>query len=417
MKNWAGNQTYHARAVHTPRSIDELQAIVRRSARVRAIGSRHSFNEVADTTGDLVSLTGLPRTIEIDPGGGTATVGAGLRYGDVAGPLERAGFALANLASLPHISIAGAVATGTHGSGVTLGSLATSVTALERIRADGELEVIDATTGRDALDAGVVSLGLLGIVTRLTLAIEPTFRVRQQVFDDVPFDAVVADLERVAASAYSVSLFTDWRAPTFQVWLKHRVRDGGPPLPRSLLGVRAARVDRHPIPGVDPAACTVQRGVPGPWHLRLPHFRMGFTPSAGEELQSEYFIDRRDAPAALAALTALRPRIAPLLQVSEVRFVAADRLWLSPAYDRASATIHFTWKPAWASVRRVLPAIEAALAPFEPRPHWGKLATMDPGVVRSRYTHLPAFADLARANDPTGTFHNAFTDRYVFESP
>ena len=417
MKNWAGNQTYHARTVSTPRSVPDLQAMVRRSDRVRAIGSRHSFNEVADTDGDLVSLAELPRTLDIDPARGTVTVGAGLRYGDVAGPLERAGWALANLASLPHISIAGAVATGTHGSGVTLGGLATSVNGLERIRADGELETIDDATTPDALEAGVVALGLLGIVTRLTLAIEPAFRVRQQVFDDVPFDAAVADLERVASAAYSVSLFTDWRASTFQVWLKHRVRDDGPPLPRSLLGVRAARVDRHPIPGVDPTACTVQRGVPGPWHLRLPHFRMGFTPSAGEELQSEYFVGLADGPAALRALQALRPRIAPHLQVSEVRFVAADRLWLSPASGRASATIHFTWKPDWPAVRAVLPEIEAALAPFAPRPHWGKLSTMDPGVVRSHYPHLPAFADLANANDPNGTFRNAFTDRYIFGVP
>lgn len=416
MKNWAGNQIYHARVVRTPRSIPELQAIVRRSGRVRAIGSRHSFNEVADTTGDLVSLAGLPRTLDIDPARRTVTVGAGFRYGDVAGPLERAGWALANLASLPHISIAGAVATGTHGSGVSLGGLATSVTGLERVRADGGLEAIDEATTPDALGAGVVSLGLLGVVTRLTLAIEPAFRVRQQVFDDVPFDAVVADLERVATAAYSVSLFTDWRAPTFQVWLKHRVRDDGPP-PRSLLGVRAARVDRHPIPGVDPSACTVQRGVPGPWHLRLPHFRMGFTPSAGEELQSEFFVDRRDAPATLAALSGMRPRIAPLLQVSEVRFVAADRLWLSPASGRASATIHFTWKPEWPAVRRILPEIEAALAAFEPRPHWGKLFTMAPDVVRSRYERMDAFAALARTHDPTGKFRNAFTDRYVFGVP
>lgn len=414
--NWAGNQAYHARRIHSPRSIEALQGLVRTSTRIRAVGSRHSFNEIADTTGDLVSLTGLPRTVEVDAAGRRVTVGAGLRYGDVAGILEHRGLALANLASLPHISIAGACATGTHGSGVALGSLATAVSGLEFVGTDGDLRTVDRASGDAALAASVVSLGALGIVTRLTLDVEPTFRVRQQVFDEVPFDAVAADLDSVAGAAYSVSLFTDWHAPTFQVWLKHRVRGDGGPLPRSLLGVPSARVDRHPIPGVDPSACTVQRGVAGPWHLRLPHFRMGFTPSAGDELQSEYFVDRRDAPAALEALARLGPRIAPLLQVSEVRFVAADDLWLSPAYRRASATLHFTWRPDWPAVRRLLPAIEDTLEPFAPRPHWGKLFTMDADLVRSRYARLGAFADLARGLDPSGRFTNAFVARYVLDA-
>jgi len=413
--NWAGNQAYRSTRLLTPRTVDEVQAMVAASRRIRVLGSGHSFNALADTTGDHLSLAGLPPTVEIDRAAATVTVSGGLRYGDVAGRLERAGLALANLASLPHISIAGACATGTHGSGETLGGLGTSVAGLHIVRADGSLEVVDGRTDPDVLDANVVALGLLGVVTAVRLRLEPSFRIRQQVFDDVGFDAVLRAFDDVAGAAYSVSLFTDWRQQTFQVWLKHRVGDdGGPPLPRSLLGVRPASGPRHPVPGIDPTNCTVQRGVAGPWHLRLPHFRMGFTPSAGEELQSEYFVGREQAVAALRALEPLRARIAPLLLISEVRFVAADRLWLSPAYDRSSTAIHFTWKPDWPAVRDLLPQIEAALAPFEPRPHWGKLFTIDGRVLRTRFTRLAAFAELAAAADPSGKFRNGFTDALVF---
>ncbi len=324
---------------------------------------------------------------------------------------------MANLASLPHISIAGAVATGTHGSGVTLGGLATSVTGLERVRADGELETIDEATTPDALEAGVVSLGLLGIVTRLTLAIEPAFRVRQQVFDDVPFDAVVADLERVATAAYSVSLFTDWRAPTFQVWLKHRVRDDGPPLPRSLLGVRAARVDRHPIPGVDPSACTVQRGVPGPWHLRLPHFRMGFTPSAGEELQSEYFVGLADGPAALRASggAASSDRAAPPSERGPVRrgrpAVAEPGVWTGIRDDPLHLEAGLAGRP------RCAPRDRGGPGPVRTETALGQALHDGPGRRPLALRAADAFADLARTHDPTGKFRNAFTDRYVFGVP
>ena len=160
-------------------------------------------------------------------------------------------------------------------------------------------------------------------------------------------------------------------------------------------------------------ACTEQLGVPGPWHERLPHFRMDHTPSSGAELQSEYLIPRHHAVAALRAVDAVRDRFAPLLQVSELRTVAADGLWLSTAYGRPSVAIHFTWQPDWEAVRRVLPTVEAALAPFEPRPHWGKLFTMSPEAVRSTYERLPRFVELADRHDPERRFRNAFLDRWL----
>jgi xylitol oxidase len=157
-------------------------------------------------------------------------------------------------------------------------------------------------------------------------------------------------------------------------------------------------------------------GVPGPWHERLPHFRLDHVPSAGVELQSEYLIAREKAGAALEALLPLAPTLAPLIWVTEVRTIAADGHWLSPAFGRASAAIHFTWKPDWRAVRDVLPVIEERLRPFEPRPHWAKLFTMAPDELRSRYPGRGAFSELARSLDPAGKLRNEFLDAYVLDA-
>ncbi|WBB79766.1 FAD-binding protein [Micromonospora sp. WMMD882] len=405
-RNWAGNVTWSAARRHRPGSVDELRALVAGSDRVRAVGSRHSFNRLADTAGDLVAVDGLPATVEVDPGRGTATVSAGLRYGEVAAHLHEQGYALPNLASLPHISVAGAVATATHGSGVANGNLATSVVALELVTADGGLLRVDRTDDRFA--GLVVGLGAYGVVTRVTLAVEPTFDVRQYVRLDLPREAAAEALE----SAYSVSLFTDWRGPRFnQVWRKQRA-DQAPP-PPGWLGTTPADQPCHPVPGRPGDVCTGQFGVPGPWHERLPHFRLGFTPSSGAELQSEFHVPRSAGVDALAALDPLADRIAAVLQISELRTVAADRLWLSPQYDRDTLSIHFTWIADASAVAPVLAAVEEALAPFDPRPHWGKVFGLSPATVAASY---PRFADasaLASALDPTGTFRNDMLDRYL----
>ncbi len=419
MKNWAGNFVYGARHVHEPRSIDELQGIVRASSALRAIGSRHSFNDIADTTGDLISLAALPRTIEIDRAGETVTVDGGTRYGEVSAALHAAGGALHNLASLPHISVAGACATGTHGSGDGHGNLSTAVLAMDVVRADGEIETIDATDG-DGLAAAAVSLGALGVVTRLTLRTQAATLVRQDVYEDLPVDAFVEHFDELASAADSVSFFTEWDAnPVIdQVWLKRRVTVGDPyEPPGDLYGAIRATVERHPIRRMTAEACTPQLGVPGPWHERLPHFRMDHTPSSGAEIQSEYFVGRGDAMAAFAALLALRDRLADLIQVSEIRTVAADDLWLSPASGRPTVAFHFTWKPDTDAVNAILPLVERVLAPYQPRPHWGKAFTMAPPDVRAGYPRLPAFTEFARRLDPDGTFHNAFLRRYVFTDP
>ena len=265
------------------------------------------------------------------------------------------------------------------------------------------------------LGTAVVSLGALGAVVRLTLAVEPTYLVRQDLYEDLSLADAVAHFDEISSSADSVSLFTEWRGPLIeQVWLKRRV-GAGPDYkpPPTMFGATRATVPIHPIRRMPAVALTDQLGVPGPWHERLPHFRMDHTPSAGAEIQTEYLIPRGHAASALLALDAVRERFQPLLQVSEVRTVAADDLWMSTAGGRASVALHFTWQPDATALGRILPIVEGALAPFDPRPHWGKVFTIAPEVVRAAYAELPGFVELIRSYDPDGTFHNDFIRRNI----
>ena len=411
MQNWAGNLTYAAREVARPATLDELADVLRRADRVRALGSRHSFNDVADTPGVHVAVDALDDgrpPVVVDPATGVAEVAGGLRYGDVAGVLHAQGRALRTMASLPHISVAGAVATATHGSGDTTGSLASAVVGLELMTSDGER----ARLGRgDADFAGaVVSLGALGVVTRVALETVPAYDVRQEVALDVPWDTLLERFDGVTAAAHSVSVFTSWAEPTVrQVWFKRTVADGeASPDP---FGGRWATEPVHPLPGIDPAACTPQLGVPGPWHERLSHFRLEFTPSAGDELQSEYLLPRRNAVAAIEAMRALAPRVAPLLQTTELRTIAADDQWLSP-FPEDSMAVHFTWLPR-DEVAAVLPDVEAALLPLGARPHWGKLFAVGLRDVGATYPRLGDFRRLTERLDPAGKLRGPFLERLL----
>ena len=410
VSNWAGNIAFTPQRFHEPTSVDELRGLVARSAHVRALGTAHSFNRIADTDGDLISLAAMPRIVDIDANRGTVTVSAGVRYGDLAQELHAAGFALRNLASLPHISVAGAVATGTHGSGDANGSLATSVSALEMVTATGDLDIVSREGDGELFPGAVVALGCLGIVTRLRLDIVPTFTVAQTVYENLSREQLTRDWAEIFGGGYSVSLFTDWRGTGVnEVWRKQT--EGASPEP--WLGLRPAGGPRHPVTGMPPENTTEQLGVAGPWHERLPHFRLGYTPSSGEELQSEYLVPRDRVIDALTALDAVSDRIAPLLLISEIRTIAADDLWLSPSYGRDSVAIHFTWKPDAAAVGAVLVEIEALLAPFGARPHWGKVFSTSPEVVAGLYDRLPDFVKLTRRYDPSGKFRNDFVDRYL----
>jgi xylitol oxidase len=411
--NWAGNVTFAPARVDRPSSLTELRRLVAAAPAVRVLGTGHSFNRIADTTGALVSVAGLPERVEVDPAGLGVTVSAGVRLGELAIRLHAEGYALRNLPSLPHISVAGAVATATHGSGTRNGNLAAAVSALELVTAGGD--VVRLRRDEDPDFAGtVVALGALGVVTSLTLDIVPTFEVRQYVYDDVDLDALGAQFDAVVSAAYSVSLFTDWTGDRVnQVWLKQRVGDQDAVPAGAWLGGTPAESPRHPVPGMPVVHTTAQQGRPGPWHERLPHFRLEFTPSSGQELQTEYFVPRDQALPAIAAINRIRERVAPVLQISEIRTVAADELWLSPHYRRDSLALHFTWVPDAAAVEPVVTEIERGLEPFAARPHWGKVFTMAPEVVAGRYERYADFVGLMRRYDPAGTFRNAFIDRYL----
>ncbi|MCO1597248.1 FAD-binding protein [Micromonospora sp. RHAY321] len=404
-RNWAGNVRYAARAFHRPTSVDELRRLVAGSDRIRAVGTGHSFNRLGDTEGDLVTLAGLPPSIDVDRERARVTVTGALRYGDVAPQLYAQGYALPNLASLPHISVAGAVATATHGSGQTHGNLATSVAGLELVTADGDLLHVDRDT--DTFAGMVVGLGALGVVTRVTLDLVPAFEVRQYVRLDLPREA----LDEALGSAYSVSVFTDWRAPRLrEVWRK-QLADQAPP-PADWLGTTAADRPRHPVLGMPAENCTPQLGVPGPWQERLPHFKLGFTPSNGDELQSEYHVPRASAADALAALDEVAHLIAPVLQVCELRTVAADELWLSPNHHRDSFVLHFTWIADAARVLPVVAEVEERLTPFEFRPHWGKVFVTDPATLSTRYPRHRDFTALLTHLDPKGKFRTKDLDTH-----
>ena len=414
--NWARNFAYHAARLHRPTTVEQVRELVTQRTKLKVLGTRHSFNGIADTPEDLVSLEHFNRVLALDRDHHTVTVEAEIRYGQLSRHLHQQGYALHNLASLPHISVAGACTTGTHGSGDRNGNLATAVAALELITANGEVVVLSRAQHGEHFQGAGVGLGALGVITKVTLDILPTFDVRQYVYENLLLSQLEDHFDAIESSAYSVSLFTDWRSPRFnQVWLKHRITNGAalevkPTFFGATLGTRKI----HPIASLSSASCTEQMGIPGPWHERLPHFRMEFTPSSGEELQAEYLVPRQHALAALRAVNQLRDQIVPLLQISEIRTIAADGLWMSPCYKQACVAIHFTWRKDWAGVSKLLPVLEKQLMPFEARPHWGKLFTMPPARVQALYAKLADFQQLAHAYDPQGKFRNAFLDTYVF---
>lgn len=413
-RNWAGNVEFSAARLHRPRSVAELQELVSTSMQVRALGTGHSFSRIADSPGALVSLAGLPPVIAVRPGAQAVTVGAGVRYGELAEHLHTFGLALPNLASLPHVSVAGACATATHGSGDACGNLATAVSSMEIVGADGELSVVGRNADSERFLGTVVGLGGLGITTRLTLDVVPAFDLRQYVYTDLPADVLRSCFNEIFASAYSVSVFTDWQGSLHnQVWLKCRSDESDRWQPeRRWMGARLAEVPMHPISGMPPDCCTQQLGVPGPWFERLPHFRPDFTPSTGNELQSEYLVSRELTAEALDAITDLHALIAPVLAISEIRTVAADALWLSPSYQRPTVGLHFTWINEPRAVAPVIAAIEERLAPLGARPHWAKLFRTPAQTVRQLYERYADFGKLLSQHDPAGKFRNEFIDHY-----
>ncbi len=444
-RNWSENIRFASAEIHAPRKVEALQEIVRASRKVRVLGARHSFNDAAaidaqvdvdgtqEVSGDpawaYVSLVNLDAPVEFNHESGTVTCSGGITYGELCTQMHAEGVALHNTASLPHITVAGACSTATHGSGDGNGNLATAVVGLELVTADGELKSMTLEEDREEFEGSVVALGGLGVVTRMTLAMEPAYSMQQYVYKDLPSATLYENFDEIMSRAYSVSLFPDWQGDMVnQVWYKHRTgrwsgvngQEESKPeavdlgLPSELYGAQAASTHLHPVPELSAEGLTLQMGIPGAWHDRLHHFQIDSTPASGDELQTEYFVPRAHAVPALQAVEGLRDRFRSMLWISEIRTVAADRLWLSQSYGTPTIGIHFSWRKNWPAVREVMPLVEEALAPFEVRPHWGKLFSMAPRQVQAAYPKMEEFRSLLRSTDPGGKFRNGYLDRYVF---
>ena len=412
-KNWAGNYTYKADGYYEPASVEELQQLVKKLDKQKALGSRHCFNDIADSPKNQISTRQLNKVMSVDTDKGTVTIQSGVRYGDFAAELDSKGYALHNLASLPHITVAGACSTATHGSGVALGNLATHVVAMEIVNPQGEIVKIDRT--HPEFLGSIVGLGALGIITTVTLELEKTFQVRQDVFQELPLASLEKHFDEIMLSGYSVSLFTNWLDQKIsQVWIKRRTDKTITEFSNDFFGAKAATRNLHPIVTMSAENCTDQMGVPGPWYNRLPHFKMGFVPSGGKELQSEFFVPHGNAVDAILALEKKKDLINPQLFISEIRTIAADELWMSPCYHQDSVAIHFAWKQNPDEVSKLIPMIENELAPYKMKPHWGKLFSVNPALLHERYEKYPDFLALTRKYDPDGKFRNHYLDLNIY---
>lgn len=408
--NWAGNLVYSTERVQRPQSLGEVQDVVRSAKRVHAVGSRHSFTPIADSDSEQISLRALKQVIAIDAAARTVTVEGGITYGELAPVLHEAGFAIRNTASLTTVTIAGATASATHGSGNTNQNLAGAVRGVKIVTAGGE--IASFTRGDPEFDGVVVSLGALGVIAELTLDIQPTFEARQEVYTGLSFETLADNFDDIMGGGYSVSLFHNWTGDVVpQVWVKSLA--SAPRHVGNYFGAVTATERWHPMPGFDPATVTEQMGVHGPWHLRLPHVRDEMMATSGNEIQAEYFVPRAQAGAALRAVKSVQERMDKVMLVGEIRTVAADTMWLSTAFERDCVAIHFAFRRDWPGIKAVLPDVEAVLRPFAPRPHWGKVFTLPAAEVQSRYPRLEQFRTLRKTLDPHGKFGNAFIDEYI----
>ncbi|MDB5206402.1 MAG: FAD-binding protein [Flavisolibacter sp.] len=416
LKNWAGNLEYSTGNVHYPKTVEEVQAVVKKCDQLRALGSRHSFNKIADSDKNQLSLKEMNKVVTLDRKANTITVESGARYGEFAEYLHKNGYALPNLASLPHISVAGACATATHGSGVKNGNLSTAVSAIEFVNASGDVVTISKQKDEAEFFGAVVGLGALGVVTKITLDLLPAFDMKQVVYRNLPMQELKNHFDDIQSKGYSVSLFTNWQNKNInEVWIKSRIEKGAiTPEDPELYGAKPATQNMHPVEDQSSENVTDQMGKPGPWYERMPHFKMGFTPSTGKELQSEYFVPIEHAFDAMMAIEKLHDKIGAHLFISEIRTINADNFWMSPCYKKTCVSLHTTWKQEVDTVMGLLPLMEAQLAPFKPIPHWAKMSTMSPTVRQSRFEKLNDFKELVARHDPNGKFRNEFLTKNVF---
>jgi FAD-linked oxidoreductase len=427
-RNWAGTESAVATEVVRPRDVEEITAAVGRAARegrtVRARGSGHSFTAVGaahDVALELGEWTGITAA-DLDTG--LVTVRAGTTLRALNAELDRLGLAMTNLGDIDAQTVAGAIATGTHGTGARFGGIATQVAGLELVLADGSVVGCSDTERPELFAAARVGLGALGVVSTVTLRTEPSFVLAAEERPE-PLDAVLEALEQNCSGNDHFEFYWFPYGPQALTKRNNRMPAGTPPEPLS----RARQFVAYELMEnrVFGAVCRLGRRVP---RLVRPLNKMSSNVLSGRSyrdishrvfvtnrrvrfVESEYAVPR---PALGEVLTELRRRVPelaePVMFPVEIRVAAADDIWLSTAYQRDSAYIaihQFVGMP----YRDYFDLFESIVAGVGGRPHWGKMHTLDAAALRARYPRFDDFAALRKELDPAGLFANPYLDRVL----
>lgn len=427
-QNWGRSASVRPVRVERPRSPEGVQRAVKaaqaQGLTVKAVGAGHSFTGIAVAPGVLLELDDMQGLVSADAGSGLVTVLGGTRLHRMPGLLAPYGLAMQNLGDIDRQSIAGAIATGTHGTGKGFGGIATQVRGLTLVTAEGEFLRIDAERNADMLSGAVVGLGALGIVVEVTLQCVPAFLLHA-VDSRVPIDDALETLHERAADADHLEFY--WHPHTDVALMKTQTR-----LPESAA--------RHPIPmlrrwvdetvlsnGVFGAYCAASRIAPAiiPPFNRLAVRLTGhaeYTDRSHRVLvhdravrfrEMEYAIPADDVVPAVQAIRKLIDQRGWRIEFPiEVRFAAADDLWLSTAYGRDSAyvAVHRYWR---ADPRAYFDAVEQIMLDLGGRPHWGKLHSLDDEQLRARYPRFDDFLALRNRLDPGRLFGNRHLERVL----
>jgi FAD-linked oxidoreductase len=446
-RNWAGTATATPARWAQPRSEAEICAAVKEAAAaglpVRALGSGHSFTAAAATSGLALDLSLWTGVTAADTRTGLVTVRSGTTLRALNAALAEFGLALANLGDIDAQTIAGALATGTHGTGARLGGLATQIEALDLVLADGSLVSCSASARPDLFAATRVGLGALGVVTAVTLRCVPSFTLAADE-RPMPVEQVIEEFGALAAANDHFEFY--WFPYGRQALVKrnNRVPSGGPAaVPAGRAAGRAAVPAGRaaaPMPGwrrfwefevMENAAfgtlCRLGRAAPRlvPALNRLSSaalsarsytdasYRVFVTPRRVHFVESEYAVPRESLPGVLAELRRAVPRLAdPVMFPVEVRVAAADDIWLSTAYGRDSAYIA-VHQYAGLPYRAYFDLFESVVAPVAGRPHWGKLHSLDAGRLGPLYPRFEDFRRVRAEVDPEARFGNAYLARVL----
>ena len=391
--NWVGNQSFTPAFAAAPRDVEEVASLVRQAAErgvcVRVAGAGHSFTPVVETDGLLLDLSALRGVLDADAERKRATALAGTRIHDFYEPLWEAGLALRNQGDIDTQQIAGAVATATHGSGTRYTSLSGVVRGVQLVSATGEVRNI-GDDEPDLLRAAQVAVGMLGVITRLELDVTDTYRLREQI-GLRPWDDVMEHWDQLVSQHRHFGFF--W-LPSEQSAALYKLERHGQRMTDQCY-VKVYDEIGPDVPDDDTEGHRVDR-----WYRIFP---MVFDPNFDE---LEYYVALERGPQALHAvrelmLTRLPDSVYPL----EVRTVGADDAFLSPQYQTATTSISVSGKPGtdyWDYLR----SIDALLAEFDARVHWGKLHFLTPERLQALYPRADDFIALRRELDPEGIFLN-----------